>query len=90
MRELDVCATVIEVVRIVFPAGSGLWERGERRVDVEGVGRVGEDGEEVGEDDDGGADEEEPLEGGGWGHGGEQGGETALGGAHLRVQRRRR
>ena len=58
-------------------------------MDIEAVGCVGEDGKEVGEDDDGGADEKEPLEGGGGGHGGkgdvDEGQDVEHEGAHGRA-----
>ena len=62
-------------------------------MDVEGVGGVGEDGEEVGEDDGGGADEEEPLERGGGSHGGDgedKGDGVEEEGAHRRAVRETR
>ena len=53
-------------------------------MNVELVGRVGEDSNEISEDDDSGTDEKEPLEGRGWGHAWQEGGEDQVGGAHPR------
>ncbi len=54
-------------------------------MDVERVGRVGEDGEEVRENDNGGTDEEDPLEGRGRGHVWQEVVQFEVG-SHLRLQ----
>ena len=86
IRELGVRATGEVVVWVQRPARIGLGEGGERRVDVERVGCVWEDGEEVGEDNDDGADEEEPLEGRGRRHGWEEIRQRERDDAHRRAE----